>query len=183
MKLFILYFTTLILVLPSLSKGQIIIYPTSKSYLDTNSLVKKFKKIQLSGNYFKTIDLEGNKSKIQRDSIWGYLSENDKPYRMWGKRALHIDTSTKFITIYHDFQDEAVIIGDVILSDSKKTFYFSSNLDNEIYPLYYENLKNVFNFTDAELVNLKRLDKKRMISKKNPMTNNYYITETLFLNK
>ena len=129
------------------------------------------------------MDSTGEKYKIPCDSIWGYTNNEEKIfYKVRNHRgsSLKVETINNRIVLYSDLRDDTIIFDNMIIPDKKLLVYFSKSLQDTIYPLNEQSLKEQFKLTDNEKLKLEQLSNQNKLKKKNTSTGGFYIIEAIF---
>lgn len=174
----------LLTIIPLLTNAQIEVYRSYAHYKDTNNK-EIYKSIKLAAfkNNFILLDSTGEKYKIPCDSIWGYTNNEEKIfYKVRNHRgsSLKVETINNRIVLYSDLRDDTIIFDNMIIPDKKLLVYFSKSLQDTIYPLNEQSLKEQFKLTDNEKLKLEQLSNQNKLKKKNTSTGVFYIIEAIF---
>jgi len=172
--------TFFLLIFPLLSFGQVKVFKTyddySKGVFDSYEQIRK---ADLSNNFIVK-DASNKKTRIPRTSVWGYQDEKGNLYRLWNDIPLKVDFSNDRIVIYLSKKDDIILLDDMIIPDTKNILYFSSNLADEIHKMTLDSLLTQMDFSPQEKEEIRMLDKKNKLKKKNSDTKKYYLVEAVF---
>ena len=168
---------------PYFAIGQIEVYRSYEHYQDASNK-ETYKGITLSSfsNNFILRDFQGNKYKIHCDSIWGYTNERNILYKVRDHRgkSLKAEIINNRIVLYSDLRDDTLIFDNMIIPGKKLFVYFSTSLQDNIFPLSTKELLEKFNLNDDEKRKLERLRNKERLKKKNSKTGEFHIIEEIF---
>lgn len=173
----------LLTICPFFATGQIEVYRSYEHYQDTsNKEIYKSMKMAFFTNNYILRDFNDNKYKISGDSIWGYTNEKNIFYKVRDGRgtSLKVVTINNRIVLYSDLRDDTLILYDMIIPGEKLFVYFSTNLQDTIFPLSSQKLLEKYNLNDDEKLKLENLRKKDRLKKKNSETGEFYIIEEIF---
>jgi len=176
-------FFVLLTICPFLAIGQIEVYRSYEHFKDTSNK-EKYKSITLAiyTNNFILHDFEGNKYKIPCDSIWGYTNERNILYKVRDHRgkSLKVETINNRIVLYSKLKDDTLIFDNMIIPGKKLFVYFSTSLQDTIFPLSTKELLEKYNLNDDEKLKLESLRNKERLKEKNSKTGEFYIIEEIF---
>ncbi len=162
--------------------GQVKVFNSYNDY--SNGVFDTYSRTGEAGpslkNYLIVIDNANKRTRILMSSIWGYQNENGDLYRVREDVPMKVDYSNDRIAIYFIKKDDTIILGDLIIPDTKTILYFSSDLSAEIHKLSLDALLSEIDFSDQEKEIITELYKKDKLSKKNSETKKYYLVEVLF---
>jgi hypothetical protein len=174
--------TFLALAYPFSAFGQVKVFNSYSNY--ANGVFDAYSRTGEAGpnleNYLIVKDDANKRTRILMSSIWGYQNENGNLYRVREDVPLKVDYSNDRIVIYLIKKDDTIILGDMIIPDTKTIFYFSSDLSAEIHKFSLDALLSEIDLSDQEKERIAELDKKGRLSKKNSETKEYYLVEALF---
>jgi hypothetical protein len=181
MKNVILLICFLALASPFSAFGQVKVFNSYNDY--SNGVFDAYHKTGEAGpnleNYLIVKDDANKRTRILMSSIWGYQNEKGDLYRVREDVPLKVDFSNHRIAIYIIKKDDTIILGDMIIPDTKTVLYFSADLSTEIHKLSLDALLSEIDFTNQEKERIAELDKKGRLTKKNSETKAYYLVEAL----
>lgn len=160
--------------------GQVKVFNSSNDFINNKPDVYKSLRKAVISNNFILRDSLNQKLRIPRNSIWGYEDEKGITYRVWDGLPLKVDFSNERLVIYLRRKDETIILGDMIIPDTKNLIYFSASVSSQVYKLNLESILEYIDLNPQEKEMLIQLDKKNKLKKKNPDTGKYYLVETIF---
>jgi hypothetical protein len=119
---------------------------------------------------------------LTSDSIWGYTNERNILYKVRDHRgkSLKAEIINNRIVLYSDLRDDTLIFDNMIIPGKKLFVYFSTSLQDNIFPLSTKELLEKFNLNDDEKRKLERLRNKERLKKKNSKTGEFHIIEEIF---
>lgn len=160
--------------------GQVKVFSSSINFI--NNEYDTFKSLRIAdlSNNFILKDSLNQRSRIPRNSIWGYEDEKGITHRVWDGLPLRVDFSNERIVIYLIRKDETTILNDLIIPDTKNIIFFSANLSSEVYKMSLESILAHIDLNPQEKEMLIQLDKKNRLEEKNSNTQKYYLVETIF---
>ncbi len=182
MKNVVMLISFLALAFPFSAFGQVKVF---NSYLDySNGVFDAYHKTGEAGpkleNYLIVKDDANKRTRILMSSIWGYQNEKGDLYRVRGDVPMKVDYSNDRIAIYCITKDDTIILGDMIIPDTKTILYFSLDLSAEIHEFSLDALLSEIDFSDQEKERIAELHKQDRLTKKNSETKEYYLVEALF---
>lgn len=181
MKNVIVLICFLALAYPFSAFGQVKVFNSYNDY--ANGIFDAYNQKGVAGpnleSYLIVKDDANKRTRILMSSIWGYQDEKGDLYRVRGDVPLKVDYHNDRIVIYFNKKDDTIILGDMIIPDTKTILYFSSDLSSGIYKLNLESLLSKINFSDHEKERIAGLDKNGRLTKKNSDTNQYCLVEVL----